>query len=128
MLLHACPTNLYLIYWLTYHMFSSCRFLSTSHMTFSLQPKHVCYHLTSPCSLLYASLHWLDHSWVLAYCHTINTFDHFYVYRDSYILLPLLASTKATTLTTELFHFPFKPSTASFTISSWHPIFIFNPP
>jgi len=112
MLPHACPTNLYLTYWLTFYVFSatSCRFLSTSQMTLSLQPRHARYHFTSPCSLLYASLRWLDHSWVLAYCHTINIFDHFYVYWNSYIF------------------FSFKPSTAFFTMSHQHPFFIFNPP
>jgi len=77
---HTCPTNLYLIYLLTHHMLShtSCRFLSKSHITLSLKLKHVCYHFLWPCSLLYASLNWLDHYWVLAYYPTINTLDHFY--------------------------------------------------
>ena len=43
MLLLTCPTNLYLIYRLVYHMLSttSCRFLSKSQMTSSLKLKHV---------------------------------------------------------------------------------------
>ena len=84
-------------YTLTYHMFSttSCRFLSKSRMTSSLKLKHVLYHSTSPCSLLYASLHWLDHSWVLAYC-PISTLLAIIIHDDTHnILPPLLTSTKA---------------------------------
>jgi len=59
LLFHTCPTNLYLIYWLTHHMLfpTSCRFLSKSHITLSLKPKHVRYHFPSSCSPLYTSLH-----------------------------------------------------------------------
>jgi len=43
MFLLTCPTNLYLIYRLVYHMLSTtfCRFLSKSQMTSSLKLKHL---------------------------------------------------------------------------------------
>jgi len=83
-------------YTLTYHMFSttSCRFLSKSRMTSSLKLKHVLYHSTSPCSLLYASLHitLFTHlcitplTWSLlssGLLPHINTLGHHYPWRHS---------------------------------------------
>jgi len=110
MLLLTCPTNLHLIYRLVYHMLSttSCRFLSKSQMTSSLKLKHV--FITSHHFVLSFKHHSTDlitlEFWPTAPPSTLLTT---FTYNDTHnILLPLLASTKATKFPTELFQFQFK--------------------
>ena len=110
MLLRTCPTNLYLIYRLIYHMLSatSCRFLSKSQMTSSLKLKHVV--ITSH----HVVLSFKHHSTVLITLEfwptaSLSTLLTTFTHNDNHnILLPLLASSKATKFPTDLFHFQFK--------------------
>jgi len=97
-------------------------------MTLSLKLKHVHYHFLSPCLLLYASLHWLDHffsssllphhqhSWPLLRITILIT---------SYFLRWLQARQQSSLPSYSISNL--KLWTDSIAISFWYPILIFDP-
>jgi len=110
MLLHTCPTNLYLIYWLTSHMLpiTSCRlyqslkWLYVSNWSMFVITSHHLVHSLMHHSTVLITLEFLPTA-------PPSTLLPTFTYNDTHnILLPLLASSKATKFPTELFHFQFK--------------------